>query len=1116
MTTKQHNQLFKSLLFVCILLIPLISYVEYVNFRNFEINESVQEIRIPLLRSNLNSSRYENSKLSNNSKEIDNVSEGASNDINGQESDNIKAKVMITDPTDDPETAQTPNGSEVNINRLNEDLDPSENDIFINVPTIWQNLRDIINSSIIVNSSIFQLINSTITFNCTSSVYGIKVINDGELHLINSTIRSNNGPSLIIANSTSLVNVTCSEVELFRGEDNCTAYGTKLNTTAILFQGNSTAEFNKSYIGYFKGLNNGSMVIQNKSFLNLAKLLDFATLSSNDSILTTVSLFEASALISTNDEIIELSKTATILANETVTASNLTSYITQIAEISGSTITSTKTNIYLGSNKKIWLINLSASVQGVDWVYGDSVASLKIINSTLPLEGVFKTQLNVTLSNLSIVHNSMIGLFDLYNSDCFIDNITVVFNGNMTVHVGGNLTLIQTILGFNSSNNDEIHVNILNGGEMNIYSNSTISAFNESLNYAIRANQGSTFRMENSQLKKCGYSMNPYLAGLWINSTDGLIFENNTITSNVYGLILENISNGILRNNTIINGITGILLKNSNFITLESNTIKNIGGYEGNSSIGINLDFCNNCTLLNNIFLNITGGGGKTGESHEQGDSGGSSIGINLLNSFNNSVQNNEFVNITGGTGGIGGHQEDGGEGGVGVAIYLDKSNYNTFSDNLIINITGGDGGLGGFQGNGGPGGNGSGIIATYSNHSMITENKLSNITGGNGGFNEHPDINGTGGSGIGLYFEDSSENMMSVILINISGGIGSTNGSSEHVLFKGEGGNNSWAYEIKEELHYDQNQSIFFGLDNSPLNDTQLIYYRVNEKGWMSIDVTSSQNFTFTEEMTSYGNWEWYYWFNDTYGDSKNTSILYFSVTDNTPPTYSNLQQTSSSPEYNENNTVSAAVYEPSNASGVDTILLYYRINLGPWTFMDITSTSNYTFLAADLSYSQTYDWYFWFNDTAGNINSTLEESFFVNDTTAPTYSDMTQTSVYPEYDESNTVSITVSEPSDASGVDTILLYYKIDDNSFISINVTEMGSNTFDADVLKFNQNYTWYFWFNDTAGTSGYSNEAFFTVVDNQVPYVVEAASQNTTAPEFNNTVVVSINVTEPLNA
>jgi hypothetical protein len=48
-------------------------------------------------------------------------------------------------------------------------------------------------------------------------------------------------------------------------------------------------------------------------------------------------------------------------------------------------------------------------------------------------------------------------------------------------------------------------------------------------------------------------------------------------------------------------------------------------------------------------------------------------------------------------------------------------------------------------------------------------------------------------------------------------------------------------------------------------------------------------------------------------------------------------------------------------------------------------------------------------FNDSEGNSGSTLEQSFFVNDTTAPSYTEPIQTSDTPEYDENNTVSITV-----------------------------------------------------------------------------------------------------------
>jgi hypothetical protein len=175
-------------------------------------------------------------------------------------------------------------------------------------------------------------------------------------------------------NSTSLVNSTWSEIELFRGEDNSTYYGTRTNTTAIQLISNSTSDLNESYIGFLKGLNNAT-VRQNDTSINEANLLDFSTIVSSNSIMKYVNLFDVSTLNSSSDQITQLGKTATILSDETVTNNNLISYITQNIDISGSMVTDTKTNIFLGRNQIISLVNLSASVQNVNWVYSDNSTS---------------------------------------------------------------------------------------------------------------------------------------------------------------------------------------------------------------------------------------------------------------------------------------------------------------------------------------------------------------------------------------------------------------------------------------------------------------------------------------------------------------------------------------------------------------------------------------------------------------------------------------------------------------------------------------------------------------------------------------------------------------------
>jgi hypothetical protein len=317
----------------------------------------------------------------------------------------------------------------------------------------------------------------------------------------------------------------------------------------------------------------------------------------------------------------------------------------------------------------------------------------------------------------------------------------------------------------------------------------------------------------------------------------------------------------------------------------------------------------------------------------------------------------------------------------------------------------------------------------------------------------------------------------------------------------------------------YDGSNTVSISV-SEPVNASELdeiwFHYQIDSGPLIKINVTQTSSYTFTANMLKYNQtYDWYFWFNDTAGNWDQTSINTFSVNDTTAPTYSNLQQTTTSPEYDESNTVSISVSEPVNASGVDSIWLHYQIDGGLLNIINVTESSSYTFTANMLKYNQTYEWYFWFNDTAGNWDQTPTNTFTVNDTTVPIYSNLQQTTTSPEYDESNTVSISVSEPVNASGVDMIWLYYQIDGGSLILINVTESSSYTFTANMLKYNQIYDWYFWFNDTAGNWDQTPSNTFTVNDTTVPSYSNL-QQTTASPEYDESNTVSISVSEPVNA
>jgi hypothetical protein len=297
---------------------------------------------------------------------------------------------------------------------------------------------------------------------------------------------------------------------------------------------------------------------------------------------------------------------------------------------------------------------------------------------------------------------------------------------------------------------------------------------------------------------------------------------------------------------------------------------------------------------------------------------------------------------------------------------------------------------------------------------------------------------------------------------------------------------------------------------------DTALLYYSVDGGPWIKVDVTGIYNFTFEPTMLNYNQtYNWYFWLNDTAGNTNKTALFSFKVTDRTSPLYSHPSQTNYAPEYNGANTVSITGFEPDDASGLDCILLYYCINGGPWISIDTNLTGSFIFTEDLLEFGNTYEWYFWLNDTVGNENQTNYQTFAITDIVAPTFSNLYQANETVEYDESFSISVIVSEPEDASGLDCVLLYYRVDNGSWTEIDVTALQNFTFIAEMLRYGQEYRWYFWFNDSAGNWDQTPEKSFTVVDRTAPTVLKV-QQTSMTPEYSENNTVSVVLNEPADA
>ena len=162
----------------------------------------------------------------------------------------------------------------------------------------------------------------------------------------------------------------------------------------------------------------------------------------------------------------------------------------------------------------------------------------------------------------------------------------------------------------------------------------------------------------------------------------------------------------------------------------------------------------------------------------------------------------------------------------------------------------------------------------------------------------------------------------------------------------------------------------------SSPKAERQLL--------WMTtvIDITATQNYTFTADMLEVGQvYRWFMSYNDTLGNTATSSIFSFRIQDTAAPdVIEDPAQSTNVPEYNETVVISIRVEEDPDAEGLDTVWLNYTTtDWNTFKIINITSTQNYTFSADMLFYGQVYQWIIGFNDTAGNTGYTIDFSFTV-----------------------------------------------------------------------------------------------------------------------------------------
>ncbi|MGQ4915823.1 MAG: right-handed parallel beta-helix repeat-containing protein, partial [Candidatus Asgardarchaeia archaeon] len=177
-----------------------------------------------------------------------------------------------------------------------------------------------------------------------------------------------------------------------------------------------------------------------------------------------------------------------------------------------------------------------------------------------------------------------------------IENEVLIMNKSIIITTNGSLTLNNSILLFDSSNSNNLRLEVANKGSLFIV-NSVITTYDNQSEYYIAVNRGGHVFIESSEFYNIGYNTEMY-HGLWIN-TNNVTIINSSIKNSYYGILLYNVSNATIENCIMSNiNKSAIVVKYSYNVTFLNCNIQF-------SEYGINITEANNITIRRSTIENI-------------------------------------------------------------------------------------------------------------------------------------------------------------------------------------------------------------------------------------------------------------------------------------------------------------------------------------------------------------------------------------------------------------------------------------------------------------------------------------------------------------------------------
>ncbi|MFX0079562.1 MAG: hypothetical protein ACFE8O_10030, partial [Candidatus Hermodarchaeota archaeon] len=227
-----------------------------------------------------------------------------------------------------------------------------------------------------------------------------------------------------------------------------------------------------------------------------------------------------------------------------------------------------------------------------------------------------------------------------------------------------------------------------------------------------------------------------------------------------------------------------------------------------------------------------------------------------------------------------------------------------------------------------------------------------------------------------------------------------------------------------------------------------------------------------------------------DLFGSSGTYS---YTVTDTIPPVITNVAHTPTPVEYTDSPTVSCNATDAD--SGVATVVIYYRVDLGGWNTVTMSPTTGTGFAGSIpvQAWDAQVQYYVNATDNAGawdiDDNSGAYYGYTVGDTVDPVISNHNRNPITVEYTVSPVVSFDVVDAG--SDVASVTLYYRVNGGGWNPISMSPAAGNSYEGSipVQSWDDVVDYYVVAFDNAGNSATDNNGgsfySYTVVDNTDP-------------------------------